>query len=255
MPRRLGQHLLRNQAILRRIAEAAVPADPERVIEIGPGEGSLTEHLARRASHTTAIEIDPAMVAILARRLRSIADVEIIHADILKTDLEPWTPAVVAGNLPYYITSPILEKVLALGAGLVRAVFLVQKEVADRLTAGPGTRDYGYLTVQTQLKALPRRLFRVPPSAFKPPPKVDSAVVLLDPHPEPLTPDPDAFLLFASACFRQKRKTLRNNLQGEYPGIGKRPEAGRRAEELSLEELVGLHRELSGPPESRRHLE
>ena len=167
-------------------------------------------------------------------------------ADILKTDLAPLLPAVIAGNLPYYITSPIIEKTLAAGPGVVRAVFLMQKEVADRLSAAPGSRDYGYLTVQTQLLSEPKTLFRVPPGAFTPPPKVDSAVVRLEPRNEPLVPDPEAFLRFASACFRMKRKTLRNNLSGGWPEIASQPEARLRAEQLALAELVNLYTRLQG---------
>src|SRR5205085_9032780 len=136
---------------------------------------------------------------------------------------------------PYYITSPIVDRVLSLGRLLRCAVFLVQKEVAQRLTAVPGSRDYGYLTVQTQLLSVPELLFTVPAAAFHPAPKVDSAVVRLWPGAEQPFPDPGAFLKFAGVCFRQKRKTLRNNLTAAYSKelVDGLPEAGKRAEQLS----------------------
>ncbi len=243
MPRKLGQHFLHNRGLLRRIAEASLPGQPEPVLEIGPGRGALTEFLLPRASRVTAIEIDDQLVGPLRERFASAANLDVIQADILDSDLSRWMPAVVAGNLPYYITSPILEKVLALGPNLVRAVFLIQKEVADRLTAAPGSRDFGYLTVQTQLLCRPRRLFNVPPSAFRPPPQVDSAVVLLEPRTPPVE-DAGDFLRFASRCFRQKRKTLRGNLKASYPAIDGDPAHRLRAEQLSLDDLIALYRRL-----------
>jgi 16S rRNA (adenine1518-N6/adenine1519-N6)-dimethyltransferase len=242
---RLGQHFLVNNGILERIAAAVCPQRLPLVIEIGPGRGALTEKLLERASRVVAIELDRDLVEYLRSRFDS--RLEVIHADVLQQDLGQWSPAPVAGNLPYYITSPILEKVGRLQ--FPRAVFLMQREVAERLTASPGTRDYGYLTVQTALFARARLLFGVKPGAFRPPPKVDSAVVLLEPRPAPVD-DPDAFLQFASACFRQKRKTLRNNLTERYgkQAVDALPEAGKRAEQLSLEELAEVFRKLNGDP-------
>jgi 16S rRNA (adenine1518-N6/adenine1519-N6)-dimethyltransferase len=155
----------------------------------------------------------------------------------------------IAGNLPYYLTSPILERVFALGGRWARAVFLVQAEVAARLAASPGTRDYGYLSVLTQIHARPEVLFDVPRAAFRPVPKVDSSVVLLEPRDAAIEwnlPDKAAFLRFASACFQHKRKTLRNNLA---PAYGKQRldamEQGRlRAEQLSVPQLAALYHEL-----------
>ena len=211
------------------------------MIEIGPGRGALTRKLAERAGRVVAIEVDVALVAWLRQRYPSAA-VEIVQADVLATDLTQWGPAVITGNLPYYITSPILDKVLRTGAVIRRAVFMVQKEVADRLTAKPGSRDYGYLTVVTGVFSLPRYLFTVPAAAFHPPPKVDSAVVLLD-LKTPQAEDKN-FLEFASLCFRQKRKTLRNNLIARYAGISDQPESGLRAEQLSIAELCDLYARL-----------
>lgn len=219
------------------------------MIEIGAGTGALTEFLLERAGRVVAIEKDPALVARLAERFSGMAHLEIVQADVLALDLGQWGSAVVAGNLPYYITSPILNKVLALGPHLRRAVLLLQKEVAERLTAAPGSRAYGFLTVRTRLFADPEIVFLVGRGAFRPPPKVESALVRLAPvRPEQRweVADPEAFLRFAARCFRQKRKTIRNNLERYYSraALEARPEAGRRAEELSLEELAELYRKL-----------
>lgn len=169
---------------------------------------------------------------------------EVVAADILKTDLAQWGPAAIAGNLPYYITSPVIQRVLRLGAVCTRAVFLVQKEVALRLSAGPGSRDYGYLSVLTRLFAEPEYLFAVPPQAFKPPPKVESAVVRLSLRAPRAANEEIA--AFASACFRQKRKTLRNNLRGLVNAgvlVGL-PEAGLRAEQIAVEQFEDLYSRL-----------
>src|SRR3984957_7714926 len=201
--RRLGQHFLVRQSVLERIAEAACPEKGGVVIEIGPGRGALTSHLLARAERVIAIEIDPVLVQYLRAEFRDESRLTLVETDVLKADLTQWGTVTVAGNLPYYITSPILQKTLALGEQLIRALFLVQKEVAERLTASPGSRDYGYLSVQTQLLSAPELLFTVPAAAFRPPPKVASAVVRLVPRSgaefRPL--DRDAFLRFVGLCF------------------------------------------------------
>jgi 16S rRNA (adenine1518-N6/adenine1519-N6)-dimethyltransferase len=230
---RLGQHFLIKGSILERIAAAACPEHEDLVIEIGPGRGALTEKLLKRAGRVIAVELD----AYLVEHLRARYPAEVVHGDVLATDLSQWGPAVIVGNLPYYITSPILEKVLPLD--FRRAVFLMQKEVAERLVAQPGSRDYGYLTVQTAVYAQARLLFGVKPSAFHPPPKVDSAVVLLERRP-PVVDDVAVFLRFASRCFRHKRKTIRNNLAG-VPGVESWPEAGLRAEQIGMEQFVAMY--------------
>jgi len=149
-------------SILERIAEYSCPEKCETVIEIGPGRGALTSYLLARAERVIAIEIDPVLVQYLRAEFRDSPRLTLVEADVLKADLTQWGPATVVGNLPYYITSPILEQTLALGPLLQHAVFLVQKEVAERLIARPGSRDYGYLSVQTQIRSAPELLFTVP---------------------------------------------------------------------------------------------
>ena len=208
-------------------------------IEIGPGPGGLTASLLERAASVVAIELDPVLAEGLRRKYAREPRFRLVEADVLSVDLTQWGPARICGNLPYYITSPILEKVLAVGPLLDCAVFLVQKEVAERITAGPGSRDYGYFTVAVQARAEAELLFTVKPSSFKPPPKVMSAVIGLRPRRHPAVADVDAFLRFARLCFRQKRKTLRNNLRGSgLPAEG--PELDLRAEQLSIAELAAL---------------
>jgi 16S rRNA (adenine1518-N6/adenine1519-N6)-dimethyltransferase len=199
-----------------------------------------------------AIEVDPYLVHYLLQTFREAVDtgrLVVIEGDVLKSDLGAWGPAVIAGNLPYYITSPILAKVFELREKWVRAVFLVQAEVAARLTAVPGTRQFGYLSVETQLSSTPELLFPVARAAFRPPPKVDSAVVRLEPRNAATDfgiHDSERFLRFCSLCFRHKRKTLRNNLLEEYgkERIEALEETRLRAEQLSVAELAALYRKL-----------
>ncbi len=260
MGRRFGQHFLTRKSILDRIADAACPEiQPDAnalVIEIGPGRGALTEALLERAAKVSAIEVDPVLVHYLQQKFRDALEsgrLELIQGDVLKTNLVALSPAgapiTIAGNLPYYITSPILERVFALGERWSRAVFLVQSEVAARLAASPGGREYGYLSVLTQIHARAQVLFEVPRTAFRPAPKVDSAVVLLearDATQEWDLPDKTAFLRFASACFQHKRKTLRNNLAPFYgkDRLDALAEGRLRAEQLSVPQLAALYRQL-----------
>lgn len=245
---KLGQHFLSSPGILERIAAAACPPGQPLVIEIGPGKGALTGHLLARARRVVAIEIDPAMVAHLRRAFASEPRLEIVEADALQVDLTRWGPAVVTGNLPYYVATPILERVAGSGG-----VFLIQKEVAERVTARPGSKAYGYFSVRIALFAESELLFTVKPGAFRPPPKVDSAVIRLRPHPRATElgiDDPRKFLDFISVCFRQRRKTLRNNLTGMNlkQNIDDLPEASQRAEQLTLEQFADLYRRVYHNP-------
>jgi 16S rRNA (adenine1518-N6/adenine1519-N6)-dimethyltransferase len=258
LPRRLGQHFLDHQPILERIAAAAAPEREPLIVEIGPGKGALTSHLLARADRVVAIELDPYLIAYLKQKFREQTEAGrliVVQSDVLKADLGAWGPAAIAGNLPYYITSPILERVFSIraaedgAAGWKRGVFLVQLEVAQRLTAAPGSKDWGFLAVQTQIFSDARLLFEVSRTAFRPPPKVESAVVALTPRP--VEPGARAFLSFAGTCFRQKRKTLRNNLLVRYPRelVDRLPEGRLRAEQLSIEQLRSIFARLAAAGE------
>ena len=255
MGRRLGQHFLNRKSTLDRIAESAcAETGRERtplVIEIGAGRGALTESLLERAEKVVAIEVDPVLIHYLRQKFRDALDAGrliLVESDILKTDLGQWGPEVIAGNLPYYITSPILERIFAAGASCKRAVILVQAEVATRIVAEPGCRDYGYLSVMVQSQARVERLFEVPRASFRPPPKVDSAVVRLEPMDAGIS-DLPSFLKFAGNCFRYKRKTLRNNLAGLYDrsAVESLVRPKDRAEALSIAELARLFQALTIP--------
>lgn len=245
MPRKLGQHFLVRDSILERLASAACRDHTPRVIEIGPGRGALTRHLLPRTDELHAIELDAALAQHLQSKFAAEPKLRVHHADVLATDLAQWGPAVVTGNLPYYITSPILEKFLALDARFPLAVFLMQREVADRLLAQPGTRAYGYLTVASRLVCDAQLVLHVPAAAFAPPPKVDSAAVQFIRKPE-IPPSLPHLLAFLRRCFAQKRKTLRNNLRPFYgPMVDALPEAPLRAEQLTLYQFIALHAKLA----------
>lgn len=246
LPQRLGQHFLIRDSILERLAVAACGDHVPRVVEIGPGRGALTRHLLPRTEELHAVEIDAALADMLRHKFASEPNLHVHTADVLAMDWSAWGPAAIAGNLPYYITSPILERFLALDERFPVAVFLMQAEVAARLVAQPNTRDYGYLTVATQLVAEAEIVVKAPPSAFSPPPKVDSAGVRLTRKPHPPSGLAD-LLKFASRCFAHKRKTLRNNLRPFYgEAAGHLPESRLRAEQLSMEQLVNLYARLHG---------
>jgi 16S rRNA (adenine1518-N6/adenine1519-N6)-dimethyltransferase len=241
---KLGQHFLQSTRVLERIAAAACPEGTRQVIEIGPGQGALTELLLARANRVVALEMDPDLAQHLRERWPNLY---LVEGNALNFDWTQWGSATLAGNLPYYIATAIISKYLANPGTLTQAVFLIQKEVAERITAKPGTRDFGYLSVECQYMATVEYLFSVPPGAFRPPPKVDSAVIRLTPRPEVQCDEAKAFLEFASACFRQKRKTLRNNLAERYSKdkLEAVPALSKRAEQLSVNELLELFRELS----------
>ena len=242
---RWGQHFLRDPRILGRIADGLLIRQGDLVVEIGPGRGALTQHLLARRARVAAIEIDPNLVTFLREKFAA-DDFEIIQADVLDVDLAKFiadrsnAPAAVAGNLPYYITSPILRAIFKAADAITRAVVLMQKEVADRVVARPGTRDYAFLSVLCRLYSHPRRLIRVPARAFQPPPQVTSALVefTLD-QGDP--PDPE-FVKFLKLSFAHPRKTLLNNLSGCYDrsALAELEATRRRARQLTVEELKAL---------------
>lgn len=210
----------------------------------------MTRYLLEMAGDLHAIEIDEELCAGLKREFAGDNSFHLHCGDVLDTDLGQWGPAVLAGNLPYYITSPIVTRFLHLSMDFPRAVFLMQEEVAERIQAAPGSRDYGLLSVQTQLLCAVRIVSRVPPGAFAPPPKVNSAVVQFD-RQRVMDEDVKRVIQFAGRCFAHKRKTLRNNLKPYYPlqTLDAIPDANLRAEQLSIDELVDLEKRLRTRPD------
>jgi 16S rRNA (adenine1518-N6/adenine1519-N6)-dimethyltransferase len=257
---KLGQNFLVDEAACLRIANALGDLGNQTVVEIGPGHGAITGTLAGRCRHLHCIEFDSALARELGFRFRETPKVTIHHEDILKTNLAglreiPQDRLDVVGNLPYYITSDILLHLFASAREgiLRRAVLMMQREVADRVTARPGSSDYGALSAATQMHASVDTLFTLPPSAFSPPPKVYSSVIRMEfaPRFAELGVDPDGFNRFLRAGFAQKRKTLSNNLRT----AGFTPEqvqaawprdlpAQARAESVSLERMAELYRSL-----------
>ena len=261
---KLGQHFLHDQGYRNKILEALPLEADDVVIEIGPGRGAMTALLAGRARRVIAIELDRALARGLEEEFPEESRVQVIPADVLHADFAllcrqaEVEQAFVFGNLPYYITSPILHHLFAQRGAIRSMGLLMQREVAERLTAEPGTRDYGYLTIATQIYSRPRIALTVPPGAFSPAPKVQSALVTFqmkakfDQWPQNKC---EEFLQFAQRCFAQKRKNLLNNLGGIYlrtrlleafEAAGKN--ANLRAEQLSLEELAGIFEHLTHAP-------
>ena len=245
MPRRLGQHFLTRPSILEQLAVAACGESTPRVIEIGPGRGALTRHLLRRTEELHAIEIDEQLAIFLAREFDGKPNFHLHRADVLSTDLAQWGSATVVGNLPYYITAPIIDRFLQLDARYETAVFLVQREVADRLLSSPGSKDYGYLTVKTQLVCDVELVCHVPASAFSPAPKVESSAVRLSRRAQAGQMLPELIQL-VSRSFQHKRKTLRNNLRAYYgEKVDGLPESNFRAEQLSIDQFTSILRRLT----------
>lgn len=213
----LGQHFLNDPRILGRIADALDLSGVELVIEIGPGRGALTDQLLPRVRHLVAIEYDRALAEHLRRRYEGDARITIVEQDVLEVKLGELAggPYVVAGNVPYYITTPILFHGLTRPRP-ERAVYLVQREVAERIAAQPGSPDYGALSANVQAVAGAELLFRVPAGAFRPPPKVESAVVRVVPRPDPVVrPDEeDAFRALVQGAFGFRRKQMRRVIRG-----------------------------------------
>jgi 16S rRNA (adenine1518-N6/adenine1519-N6)-dimethyltransferase len=262
---RLGQNFLVDQQAIRRIVAAAGDCSNRTVIEIGPGKGAITRELAAKAEHLVALEVDPELAARLSSTFDPAAagqagsnvrieTIDVLSFDFMAAAADTGQRLVVVGNLPYYITSPILLKLAENCEALDRAVLMVQREVADRVTAAPGSRDYGLLTVTVQLHGPVERLFTLPPRAFSPPPEVHSTVFRwrFAPRFQELDADRDRFLSFLRQVFAFKRKTLANNLKAagfgaetitsvlHSSGIDEKA----RAEALPVETLAGLWRSL-----------
>jgi 16S rRNA (adenine1518-N6/adenine1519-N6)-dimethyltransferase len=214
--KRFGQHFLTDRRILVAIADALQLTGSETVVEIGSGRAELTELIRPRAGRLIAIEIDRALAANLRGRYANVPNVTVVEGDVLAMDLPALAggPFVLAGNVPYYITTPILFQALR-PPRPERALFLVQREVADRVTAKPSTSAYGALSVNVQVVAKPELLFTVPASAFRPPPKVESALIRLTPLAKPLIADSEAreFQKFVQAIFAMRRKQLQRLLR------------------------------------------
>jgi 16S rRNA (adenine1518-N6/adenine1519-N6)-dimethyltransferase len=255
---RLGQNFLCDPQAAERIVSALGDVSSRTVVEIGPGRGAITAGLAAKAAHVLAVEFDPGLAAGLRSRFPA-ERVTVIEQDVLDFEFAAAASQAgerlrVAGNLPYYITSPILLKLAESHAALETAVLMVQREVADRVTAAPGSRDYGILSVTVQMHGPAEPLFTLPPSAFSPPPEVHSTVFRwrFAPRFAELEIEPVSFQRLVRQAFAQKRKTLANNLRAagisaqaaaaamERAGID--PQA--RAESLPMETLAALWRAL-----------
>jgi 16S rRNA (adenine1518-N6/adenine1519-N6)-dimethyltransferase len=253
--RALGQHFLRDRAIARAVVDLVAPARADLVVEIGPGEAALTADLAARAGHVVALEIDPALAARVRERVPT--------AEVLEADARTWEYArlerppggrvLVVGNLPYSVSKPILAALVRARGKIDEMALMLQREVAERVAAPPGGKVYGSLSVLTQLYCDVRVAFHVPPGAFRPPPKVESAVIHLRVLPGPRVPvaDEDAFHSLVRAAFARRRKTLANAIAA---GLGLPVErvrkgaeaagldASRRAETLGIAEFAELAR-------------
>lgn len=250
-----GQNFLVSERIYRAIVDAAVACEDDWIVEIGAGVGTLTMRLAQRVPEglVLAVERDRDLAGVLEGELGHLDNVEIVRADALRYDLVSvarWRgdPIRVCGNLPYQISSQILIKILRAGEHVARAVVMLQREVADRLLAAPGTKAYGALGVLTQTYATVRPVVRAKPGAFSPAPEVESAVVSISPRPPPAAAkrDPDHYAAVVHAAFQGRRKTLRNALKAVFgaaaedalSGAGVDPE--RRGETLGVEEFAAL---------------
>ncbi len=216
----LGQNFLADRAIVRKIVDSLEVANGEPVIEIGPGRGALTEELLVRGAEVSAIEIDRDLVPELAQQFSDQPRFKVIEADALTVDFGELaaSPSKLAANLPYYISTPILRRLAEQRSYFTSLVLMLQKEVVDRMTAPPGNSDRGFLTVIVEAAFDAEKLFDVPPGAFRPVPKVTSSVVRLTPKDCGITNERQ-FEMVVSAGFKQKRKTLLNNLK-KAPELG-----------------------------------
>ena len=250
--KRLGQNFLTDPVALERIVATADLSPDDVVVEVGAGVGTLTHPLAERAGQVFALELDDRLVGLLHAELADLPNVEIVHGDALhfSTGRFPHLGYKVVANLPYYISTAIIQRLIACRGTFTSLTLMLQKEVAERIAAAPGGKEYGFLSVLVQYHTIPRVEFLVPPGAFTPRPKVDSAVVTLQVRERPAVPvaDETLFVQVIKAAFGQRRKTLRNSLGTlgiardamevvqRMSGI----DLGRRAETLSLAEFAAL---------------
>lgn len=246
----LGQNFLHERGVIEKIVLAVDPRPGDRIVEIGPGQGALTLPLLDRHGALTAIEFDRDLLEPLAAAAAPHGELTLLHADVLGVDFTALAaggqgPLRLVGNLPYYLSSPILFHALDHAAAIRDMHFMLQKEVVDRMAAGPGSKVYGRLSVMLQAECMVTPLFKVAPGAFRPAPKVDSAVVRLVPRPPGAAgiADRARFAAVVRAAFGQRRKTLRNALSGlldaeAIEAAGLRPDA--RAEQVPVEGFVRL---------------
>lgn len=258
--KKFGQNFLINTGVLEDIIDAAEVTDEDMVLEIGPGIGTMTQYLCENAGQVIAVEIDTNLIPILKDTLSAYDNVRIINDDILKVDINELAkeynngrPIKVVANLPYYITTPIIMGLFESHVPIESITVMVQKEVADRMQAGPGTKDYGALSLAVQYYSKPQIVVNVPPSCFMPQPKVGSTVISLRRHQQPVVQVEDEKLMFKviRASFNQRRKTLANGLNN-YGGINLTKEqiqqsieelgvpVNIRGEALSLEQFACL---------------
>jgi len=252
MPRRLGQHFLR-PASVERLLRLIAPAPADVFLEIGPGRGALTLPLAERARRVVAVELDERLAARL--REEAPANLEIVAADALTVDLQALLPegGRLVGNLPYYISSPLLRRFLSLRRRVRDVHVMLQEEVARRVASPPGSREYGILSVLYAAVADVQIAARFPPGSFSPPPRVGSALLRIRFVDPPRTPVADlaGFEGFLQKAFARRRRTLENNLQDSYPNLKEylrflNLEGSRRAEALSVVELAALWAAVNG---------
>lgn len=246
--KRFGQHFLHDPAVIRRIVAAIGPQPGDRLVEIGPGEGAITFELLRAVGRLDAVELDRDLVEPLRERSRGVGELLVHGADALRFDFCSLTASGeklrLVGNLPYNISTPLLFHLLDQARCIRDMHFMLQKEVVERMAAAPGGKDYGRLSVMLQARCEVIPLFAIGPGAFRPPPKVDSAVVRLIPLAQPPDiADPALFARLVATAFAQRRKTLRNGLKGlltaeAIAALGIDP--GARAEQLPLADFVRL---------------
>lgn len=270
---RLGQHFLVDRRVARRIVDAVSPRKDDVVFEIGPGKGALTRLLVLLAGYVVGVEVDARLAGELVERANA-ENLTVLRADALQLD---WSAALesaerswrtiggeavavprfrVVANLPYYISTPIVAKLMGVGARLFDLTLMLQNEVADRIASGPGNSDYGYLSILVQFHCRVTKLFEVEPSAFKPAPRVKSAVIRLEPRRKPpVEVAAERFFSVVQAAFAQRRKTIANNLKAARPRLGfsrsvdsaleaAKVISSRRAQTLSLEEFASVVRAL-----------